>query len=188
MMSCSHCVSSHRMHPRLAAILLCVALVLPVGLAVLGLHQMRERVRHDVKEMLIDHLDRSALVRIALTPDDSARLDWEHAREFRRRGEMYDIVDREAHRDSTIYWCWHDHAESAVVRELEVLLVGGLRHERDAHRTAEHIVRLLMALWMTEEGVDLPDLILGEAVTNTRVVRPTSIGPAPPVPPPDGMA
>ena len=176
------------MRSRVAAIALCLILTVPVGLAVLGLHQMRERVRYEVKEMLVEGLDRTELVRIALTTRDSARLDWEHAREFRRGGAMYDVVEREHQGDTTVYWCWHDHAETAVVQQLETLLVGGLRHEREAHRTTEHIVRLLTSLWTARVEVRLPGPLQGAVCPDVPVHLPASHSTAPPVPPPDGMA
>lgn len=41
-----------------------------------------------------------------------------HGREFRFLGEMYDIVRKTAHTDTTYYYCFHDGDESEVVRSI----------------------------------------------------------------------
>jgi|GEM_PF-6754862 hypothetical protein len=41
-----------------------------------------------------------------------------HSREFQFLGEMYDIVRKTEHRDSTYYYCFHDHDESVIIRNI----------------------------------------------------------------------
>lgn len=41
-----------------------------------------------------------------------------HGKEFQFMGEMYDIVRKTAHTDTTYYYCFHDSDESEIVRSI----------------------------------------------------------------------
>jgi len=60
------------------------------------------------------------LVKVAKSLEESPNQKFKriHGREFQFLGEMYDIVRKTAHTDTTYYYCFHDSDESEIVRSI----------------------------------------------------------------------
>lgn len=72
---------------------------------------------------MIDGLNKCELVLLSFSKVQSTKeLSWEHSHEFEYRGEMYDVVETDTLEDSIHYWCWCDHAETNLNRQLKELL------------------------------------------------------------------
>jgi len=85
-------------------------------------HQKKE-VKHLVKWEIIQGIDKSELVLIHLSKAEANdKLEWEHSKEFEFEGEMYDVVEVEENVDSIKYWCWWDHEETKLNKELAELV------------------------------------------------------------------
>jgi hypothetical protein len=85
------------------------------------LHYQKVMVRKEVKWKMIDGLDRDELSLIAISKDQKGQLEWEHSKEFEYQGEMYDVVYKKETGDSLFYWCWWDHKETQLNRQLASL-------------------------------------------------------------------
>jgi len=76
-------------------------------------------VRQDADVVLAADATEQTLVRLTFAlADVDDLLEWEHAREFEYRGEMYDVARTEKAADSITYWCHHDMKESSLRREI----------------------------------------------------------------------
>lgn len=110
---------------KLTAIVLFACLLFPfVGSYFLLKHEQK-MVKRAVKHKIIEGIDRSELVYMKFSLADSKnKLDWKHSKEFKYKGEMYDIVEKEIQGDSIAYWLWWDHEETALYQKLNLLLAG----------------------------------------------------------------
>ena len=55
--------------------------------------------------------------------DAETKLEWEHSREFKYRGEMYDVIRSETIGDSIKYLCYHDKKETQLKKCMNEILV-----------------------------------------------------------------
>ena len=60
--------------------------------------------------------------------EERTQVEWEHAKEFEYRGEMYDVVSVEVKGDTSYYWCWKDHKETKLNEQLNQLVASALEH------------------------------------------------------------
>ena len=87
-----------------------------------GLHSIQRQVyRKQVKRMIKHSLRQDECVRLAFHPKDLAELEWKHAKEFRYRGAMYDVIHRENGVDSVVFYCWWDAEENRLNETWEAL-------------------------------------------------------------------
>lgn len=72
-------------------------------------------------------VEKSELVELKFANSElQTKLEWKHSKEFRFEGEMYDIVHKTEHADSTIFYCWWDHEETKLYKKLDQLLATAL--------------------------------------------------------------
>jgi hypothetical protein len=105
-----------------AAISLFLVLCLPLAGLSGWLLLERQLLRHEIKQQLLAGIDRAELVHWAFGPEKQAQLEWEHEGEFEYLGEMYDVVERAQRGDTLHLWCWWDHEETALNRQLQDLV------------------------------------------------------------------
>ncbi len=58
---------------------------------------------------------------------DAANLKWIHNKEFRYRGEMYDILEEQSVNGELVYICIHDVKESGLFAKLDKMVDKGLQ-------------------------------------------------------------
>lgn len=110
---------------KLTAIVLFACLLFPFVGSYFLLKNEQKMVKRAVKHKIIEGVDRSELVYMKFSLADSEnKLDWKHSKEFKYKGEMYDIVEKEVQGDSIAYWLWWDHEETALYQKLNLLLAG----------------------------------------------------------------
>jgi len=80
-------------------------------------------VRREVKRRLVDEMDKGELVSLEFTRGEAEKLRWEHEDEFELNGHMYDVVEKEIAGDSIKFWCWPDHKEARLKKQLNSLVV-----------------------------------------------------------------
>ena len=91
----------------LISILLFLCLFAPLTGAFVMLRVQKSLVRREVKHMLMRKINKEELVLIKVSKTQHQNeLEWKHSKEFKYKGEMYDIVSVEQHGDSTWYYCW----------------------------------------------------------------------------------
>ncbi len=115
------------MKKRVVSILLLLLLLAPVAATWCWLQYQKSAVKRELKWKLADGIDRSELVLLKFSRQEAeTNLRWEHAREFEYKGEMYDIVETLNSADSVYYWCWWDHEETALNKQLAALVTKSL--------------------------------------------------------------
>lgn len=78
-------------------------------------HEMKQRIKAGVPEE--DHV--LLKIPLALEQTPNSTFVRKHEREFRYKGEMYDILKKEVHGDTTWYTCIHDVKESGLFKDLD---------------------------------------------------------------------
>lgn len=61
--------------------------------------------------------DELMLFKFSKAEEDSF-LEWKNPMEFKYKGEMYDIVEKEVHGDTTHYYVWWDREETKMLKNL----------------------------------------------------------------------
>jgi len=103
--------------------LLFLCFVAPLATTFLVLQYQKKQVRKAVKWKMITGIDKEELVLLKFTEKEKqSLLNWKHDREFEYKGEMYDIVEIELKNDTTYYWCWWDHEETRLNKQLSELI------------------------------------------------------------------
>lgn len=97
-------------------------------------------VRHEMKQRIKAGVPEEDLVVLKITkqeeqnPDIFERI---HSREFRYRGEMYDIMRVKKSADTTWYTCIHDVKESKLFENLENIVAWHLSHDKQEKKRQE---------------------------------------------------
>jgi hypothetical protein len=96
------------------------------ALVTYGWLQLRRAVvKKEVKHWMIAGMDKESLVLLKFSEQEArSTLRWEHAGEFEFNGNMYDVVETRQLGDTLYYYCWWDHAETQLNRQLEALVSG----------------------------------------------------------------
>lgn len=77
-------------------------------------------IKHEVQRQIDDGIDQSKLVLLKFTKEEiQIKLRWEHEREFEYNDKMYDVIRSESKGDKVYYWCWYDHKETMLNRQLD---------------------------------------------------------------------
>ncbi len=112
----------------------------PVATTFVVLHAQKKQIKREVKWRMIAGIDRDELELIKLTREEAAEeLEWEHSKEFEYRGEMYDIVETVVKGDSIFYWCWWDHEETRLNKQLGELLTFAYSEDSTNQRNKERL-------------------------------------------------
>lgn len=88
-------------------------------------------VRASVHQKLANELELEAALSMTFSIDEAQDLEWEHAREFELKGEMYDVVRSKKMGDSITYVVYHDVKESALNHKINRLLANELDSNPD---------------------------------------------------------
>jgi hypothetical protein len=100
-------------------VLLVLSVFAPFFVAFTVLQHEKKMVKKQLKWRMIEGLHRDELVLLSFTEAEKHELlRWKHTKEFEFKGEMYDIVEVEVVGDTTHYWCWWDHEETQLNRQL----------------------------------------------------------------------
>lgn len=106
----------------LTGLLLCCVLVDPVIVTFTWLHCQKTVIKKEVERQIIAGMDKDELVLLIFSKEEAqTRLRWEHSREFEYNDKMYDIVKTKTVGETVYYWCWYDHKETMLNRQLEKL-------------------------------------------------------------------
>lgn len=86
------------------------------------LHYKKTAVKQEVQKQIDDGIDQSKLVLLKFTREEiHSEVRWEHAREFEYKHKMYDVVKTESDGKTFYYWCWYDHEETMLNRQIDAL-------------------------------------------------------------------
>ncbi len=86
------------------------------------LQYKKTKVKHEVWEQIDSGIDQSELVLLKFSKKETqTKLRWEHEREFEYNHRMYDVVRTKTVGETVYYWCWYDHIETMLNRQMEEL-------------------------------------------------------------------
>lgn len=83
-----------------------------------------------------------------------SELNWEHSKEFEFHNQMYDVVESETHGDSIFYWCWWDHEETTLNKELSAWVLKALGKDPQNKETRNELIDFYKHLFYEEPGFD----------------------------------
>lgn len=108
---------------KIIGIFLLVVLIAPFLGTYVWLQHEKMVVRKKVKKQLIAGLDKKELVLLTFSNKNiENQLEWEHSKEFRFKGKMYDVVYSEVTGNVISYWCWLDKEETKLNKLLSDLV------------------------------------------------------------------
>lgn len=174
----------------IALSLLC-CLFLPATITYLGLTYQKKQIKREVKHKIIAQIDKTELTLLKFTEQQKQTdLRWEHSKEFEYQGEMYDIVTTEYHQDTTYYWCWPDHEETKLNKQLAQLTALALAHNTRHQESQAQFFKFFKSLFCSESThiAFKPELILfqnNDSPTFCIAHFYARNGQSPPTPPPE---
>lgn len=97
-----------------------IVLVAPfIGLGLWSSYQ-QQMTRNEVMSILQAGVSRNMLTLLVFNnKQETEHLTWKHSKEFSFHGEMYDVMEKESNGDSTYYWCWKDHEETKLNKDIK---------------------------------------------------------------------
>jgi hypothetical protein len=112
-------LADHFRYPTVFLLLSCL-LIDPMTGAFTWLHYKKAVIKKEVKKHIIDGIEKDELVLLKFSKKETeTELLWSHPREFEYNHKMYDIVKTKTEGDTVYYWCWYDHEETMLKREME---------------------------------------------------------------------
>ena len=114
------------------------------------LHHQKHLVKKEVKRQMISGIDKKDLELLKFSKKETqTKLRWEHSKEFEYKGQMYDIVEKIVKEDSVYYWCWWDHEETKLNKELSSLANNAFRDDPKKQKRQQQLFSYLNSLFFT---------------------------------------
>ncbi len=117
---------------------LLMVLFLPEGLVYSWLKMKQKEIRREVKRKMHSELEKGDLIKLSFHKHlEKSNISWIKKGEFSYKNSLFDVVYVETTADSVIYFCWEDHEESKIKRELQKLSArawGKHPERRDGHK------------------------------------------------------
>jgi hypothetical protein len=145
----AYCVSllDSRMK-RLAAWILVLVLVLPIGMSGLYLNWQKYKVRKAVKKVLLQETSLNNLTQLTFKKTEVNRLvSWKEDHEFSYNGQMYDIVSTATGTDSITYVCWPDDKESQLNKSLNRLMARALSRSTERQNNKAEVLNIYLKVF-----------------------------------------
>jgi len=136
---------------KLIGILLLLCLIVPVAGTFTWLHLHKKAVRKEVKKELIAGIDKNELVILTFTKNEAdAELKWEHSKEFEYQDQMYDVIETKVTENSITYWCWWDHKETKLNKQLTSLLTQILGTDHQKKENQQKLLHFYQSLYLNK--------------------------------------
>ncbi len=137
---------------------------------------------------MIRGIDKQELILVKVGIDEvETRLRWEHSREFEYAGQMYDVIEREINIDTVFLYCWPDHAETRLNKQLTTLMalaMGQRPHNKDNQKRLADFFKSLFRSPQSEKTTQV-QVIEMEPVHSIYRSDYSSFNLPPPSPPPE---
>lgn len=102
---------------------------------------------------MIAGLDESRLVKLVFTHEEAkAMLQWEHSKEFEYNGQLYDVVRQQSGASLITYWCFPDHAETRLQKQLTALLRINLQKDTQRQEKQSQVRHFYKNLFYSNNG------------------------------------
>ena len=99
----------------IVAVCLVVVFAFNFGGAYLLLKIEQHQIRKEVKQKIKKGIKKDELTLITVTSQNINEIEWEHDDEFRYKGKMYDVVYKETHQNTVIYYTLPDKKEHQLI-------------------------------------------------------------------------
>lgn len=109
----------------------------------------KKKIKREVKWLMLNNINNEELVKLTFTAMESKKLSWEHSREFEFNGQMFDIVDSKFSNDTFTYYCYLDHAETALNNHIDNIIFTALQKNPKHKTNHEIILDFLDSLFIT---------------------------------------
>lgn len=132
---------------KIIGILLLMSIMFILPLSYTGIYIYKKKIKREIKWRMIAGLERSELVELKFA---NAQLDselrWEHSKEFEYCGQMYDVASKIVIGDTTTFYCWWDHEETALNKKLKSLVQLAMgQRQPDQNTNQQTQLRLFMS-------------------------------------------
>lgn len=98
-------------------------MVLPFAGSYYWLQHQKKHIKKEIKAQIVKGIDREELVLLCFSKNEANnKLRWKHSKEFEYNNEMYDVVEKEEKGSFIYYWCWWDHEETKLNKQLQKLI------------------------------------------------------------------
>jgi len=132
-------------------IMIVLSIAIPYSGAYLWLQQKKKLIRKEIKWKMIAGLERDELILLKFTRTETHELlNWKHSKEFEFKGQMYDIIETEASGDSIFYWCWWDHEETTLNKQLKNLVAQAKGQNPVKKENNKRLIDFFKALYFKE--------------------------------------
>ena len=139
---------------RIPPILLLLVLMLPI-ISIYFCFKIRQYSIHQtIKTQIKKGVSESDLVLLKITKELEGKTSKVfkkiNSKEFRYKGEMYDIIRQKTQGDTTFYWCIWDKGETALLGALDELVEKALRNNPEQKKGSDHLNKYLSSLFFTK--------------------------------------
>ncbi len=138
------------MKTRLSGILILLLLVVPIISTYSYLHITKQKIRKEVKQKILNKIEKEDLILLTFTKDEAENLDWKHSREFEFDGQMYDIIKQEIQGENILYWCWNDNEETKINKQIDSLLAFVLGENQQNKENQKRLNNYFNSLFFSE--------------------------------------
>ncbi|MBI2280155.1 MAG: hypothetical protein HYU68_05650 [Bacteroidetes bacterium] len=135
-------------------IFLIIVMVTPFMGSYFWLKHHKKLIKKEVKKQMIAGMDKSELILLKFTKTETeTKLDWKHSKEFEYNDQMFDVVEKETHGDTTSYLCWLDRAETKLNKRLRELVTLTLGNNAQNQNQQKQLTHFLKSLYCTQLNV-----------------------------------
>lgn len=123
-------------------------LIAPAAVTYTWLQQRKHAVKKEVKWKMISGINKKELVFFKFSEKEiTSKLRWKHSKEFEYNHQMYDVVEKKTIKDSVYLWCWWDHKETKLNKQLDSLLVNVFQNDSKAKENQEKVFSFYKLLY-----------------------------------------
>ncbi len=133
---------------RTFSIVLLLVFVFNTGGFILLFRIQQVQIRKEIKRQIKDNLDSQELAIIRVTAENQNQLHWEHAKEFRYGGMMYDVVKKVVIDNlTTVYYCITDTQETTLFANLDLLVNKSMDAKSNGNHPLKNLLKFLSNLY-----------------------------------------
>lgn len=174
------------MKKQIIGLFLLFILIVPAVVTYTWIQHHKYSIKREVKEKLIAGIDIQELVFFQFSNEElTTQLRWEHAKEFEYKSQMYDVVDKKIYTDSTYLYCWLDHKETKLNKQLQSLLDVAFQNDNQTTQKEEQALAFYKFLYFQPEFSWQPFVFSDSKTTSNLkvlVYQTTDLSIAPPPP------
>ena len=112
------------------------------------------KVKSEIKKLIKNSVPEDQLVVFRLSPENQNDFEWLHSKEFRYKGNMYDIVRKTVISASeTDLYCIHDVKETGLFAHLDFLVKEAMNHDKNASKARNLLSGFLSILYFQSDYV-----------------------------------